>query len=68
MDHDVTVDQFDGVVRNITTCNILSFSDEELPPEGRKHNYALLISIRCGEVSLSNVLVDIGSSLNVMQK
>ena len=68
MDHDVTVDQFDGVVGNITTCNVLSFSDEELLLEGRKHNYALHISMRCREESLSNILVDTGSSLNVMPK
>lgn len=35
-DYDVIMDQFDGVVRNITTYNVLSFSDEELLLEGRK--------------------------------
>lgn len=48
--------------------NVLSFSDEELLPQGRKHNYALHISMRCREDSLSNVLVDTCSSLNVMPK
>lgn len=68
VDHDVTTDQFDGIVGNITTYNVLSFSEEELPPEGRKHNYALYISIRCQEDSLFNILVDLSSSLNVMSK
>ena len=68
VDHDVTIDQFDGVVGNVMACNVLSFNDEELPPEGRKHNYALHISLRFREDSLSNDLVDIGSSLNVMPK
>lgn len=68
VDHDVTVDYFDGVVGNITACNVLSFSDEELLLKGRKHNYALHSSMRCREDSLFNVLVDMGSSLNVIPK
>lgn len=68
MDHDVTVDQFDGLEGNITVYNVLSFSDEELLQEGRKHNYALHLSIRCREDSLSNILVDTSYSLNVMPK
>ncbi|XP_050881930.1 uncharacterized protein LOC127085460 isoform X1 [Lathyrus oleraceus] len=34
----ITVDQFDGVVANITACNTLSFSGEELPEDGQNHN------------------------------
>ena len=68
VDHDVTTDQFGGIVANITACNNLSFSDEELPEEGRNHNFALHISMNCQTDSLSNVLVDTGSSLNVMPK
>ncbi|XP_058757379.1 uncharacterized protein LOC131630634 [Vicia villosa] len=68
VDHDVTLDQFNGVVGNITACNNLSFSDEDLPEEGRNHNLALHISVSCKEDSMSNVLIDTGSSLNVMPK
>lgn len=68
MDHEVTIDPFDGIVANITTCNNMSFSDEELPEHGRNHNFALHISMNCQEDALSNVLVDIGSSLNVPTK
>ena len=68
VNHDVTVGQFDGIVGNITACNNLSFSDEELPEEGRNHNLALHISVNCKTDALSNVLVDTGSSLNVMAK
>jgi len=53
---------------NITACNSLSFSDEELPEEGKNHNLALHISVNCKTDALSNVLVDMGSSLNVMAK
>lgn len=68
VDHDVTLDQFDCIVANITTCNNLSFSDEEMPKQGRNHNLALHISINCQEGSLSNMLVDTRSSLNVLPK
>jgi len=68
VDHDVTIGQFGGIVGNITACNNLSFSDEELPTEGRNHNLALHISVNCKTDALSNVLVDTGSSLNVMAK
>jgi len=68
VNHDITIGQFDGVVGNITACNNLSFSDEELPEEGRNHNMALHISVNCNTDALLNVLVDTGSSLNVMAK
>ena len=68
MEHDVTVDQFDHIVANITSCNNLSFYDEELHEEGRNHNLALHISMNCKEDALSNVLVDTGSSLNMLPK
>ncbi|XP_050919131.1 uncharacterized protein LOC127136637 [Lathyrus oleraceus] len=68
MDHDVTIGQLDGIVSNITACNNLSFSDEKLLEQGRNHNLALHISMNYQEHALSNVLVDIGSYLNVMPK
>ncbi|KAI5400399.1 hypothetical protein KIW84_065331 [Lathyrus oleraceus] len=68
VEQDVTVDQFDHIVANITSCNNLSFCDEELPEEERNHNLALHISMNCKEYALSNVLVDTGSSLNVLLK
>ncbi|XP_050919124.1 uncharacterized protein LOC127136630 [Lathyrus oleraceus] len=68
MDHNVTIDQFDGIVANITACNKLSFSDEELPDQGRNHNLAMHISMNYQEDVMSNLLVDTGSSLNVLPK
>jgi len=65
---DVTIGQFEGIVGNITACNSLSFSEEELRVEGKNHNLALHISVNCKTDALSNVLVDTGSSLNVMAK
>ncbi|KAI5400872.1 hypothetical protein KIW84_065643 [Lathyrus oleraceus] len=68
MDHDVTIEQFDSIVANITACNNLSFCDADLPDEGRDHNLALHISMSCKDDVMSNVLVDTGSSLNVLPK
>ncbi|KAI5443780.1 hypothetical protein KIW84_012430 [Lathyrus oleraceus] len=68
VDHDVTIEQFDSIVANITACNNLSFCDSDLSEEGRDHNLALHISMGCKEDAMSNVLVDTGSSLNVLPK
>lgn len=68
VDYDVSIDQFSGIVGNITACHNLSFNDEELPEQGKNHNLALHISVNCGVDALSNVLIDTGSSLNVMSK
>lgn len=64
----ITVDQFDRMVANITICNTLSFSKDELPEDGQDHNRALHVSIKCKEEALARVLVDIVSSLIVMPK
>ena len=62
VDHDITLGQFGSIVGNVTSCDNLSFSDEDLPAEGRKHNLALNISVLCKSDSLSNVLIDTGSA------
>ncbi|KAI5401652.1 hypothetical protein KIW84_066214 [Lathyrus oleraceus] len=46
----------------------MSFCDSDLPEEGRDHNLALHISMNCRNDAMSNVLVDTGSSLNVLPK
>ncbi|XP_050889412.1 uncharacterized protein LOC127094649 [Lathyrus oleraceus] len=68
VEHDVMVHQFDQIVANINSCNNLSFYVEELLEEGRNHNLTLHISMNCKEDSLSNILVDTGSSLDVLPK
>lgn len=66
--HEISVCRFEGVVNNIASSISLGFSDDELPPEGRKYNKALHISIERVNTILSRVLVDTGSSLNVLPK
>ncbi|RDX86767.1 hypothetical protein CR513_31856, partial [Mucuna pruriens] len=48
--------------------NHLTFLDEEILAEGRGHNRALNISVKCPDHILTQMLVDNGSSLNVMLK
>lgn len=62
------VDQLNGVVTNITTCSTLSFSNDEFLEEGKDHNRALHVLVRCKDNSLARVLFDTGSSLNVIPK
>lgn len=65
---DITMVQFDSAVANIPTRNFLGFSDNEIPSKGRNYNKVLHISLICVDTLLSRVLVDMGSSLNVIPK
>jgi hypothetical protein len=68
VNQDITVAQFDGVCNNITASRCLGFIDAELPVEGTSHNKVLHISMKCQDNTIERVLVDTGSSLNVMPK
>ncbi|XP_050889228.1 uncharacterized protein LOC127094438 [Lathyrus oleraceus] len=63
---DISVIQFDDVVANLNASSCLMFTDDDLPPNGRKHNMALHIFIKCTKVTLARVLVDTGASLNML--
>lgn len=65
---DIVVDLFNEVVSNITTSNYLNFRNGEWPTEGIPQNKALYIYVKCHDNILTGVLVNIGSSLNVMPK
>jgi len=65
---DITVNQFDGIVGNIVANNYLTFIDDEMTVDGKKHNRALHISVKCMDYVIARVLVDTGSSLNVMPR
>ena len=62
------MNQLEGIVANVHTSNGLGFTDSDLTPGGRDHNKALHISMECKDTVLSHVLVDTGSSLNVLPK
>ncbi|XP_058761629.1 uncharacterized protein LOC131635043 [Vicia villosa] len=65
---EIFVNQFENCVVSLTTSNYLGFSDADLTPTGKGHNKALHISIECKGTTVSHVLVDNGSSLNVLPK
>jgi len=65
---DISVEGLEGIVNNITANNYLTFTEEEIPAEGRGHNRALHVSVKCMEHVMAKVLIDNGSSLNVMPK
>ena len=68
VENDMPLELFSSLIGNITSCNNLSFYDDELPDEGRNHNLALHISMNCKHALLSNVLIDNGSALNVIPR
>ena len=65
---EISVNQLEGVIANVNTRHGLGFTDLDLTPEGRNHNRALHIMMECKGAVLSHVLVDTGSSLNVLPK
>ncbi|RDY00803.1 hypothetical protein CR513_15956, partial [Mucuna pruriens] len=65
---DITPAKFGGIINNITTSRHLSFFEEEVPFEGKCHNQPLHIAVRCRNYMIARVLIDNGSSLNVMPK
>ena len=38
MEQDISLDKFDGIVSHITANNYLTFTEDEIPSEGRGHN------------------------------
>ena len=63
-----SADQFKDCVASLTADYGLGFSDANLTPKGRKHNYALHVSIECRGTTMAHVLVETRSSLNVLPK
>jgi hypothetical protein len=62
---DITGPSFENMVTSILVTNQLTFSDDELPPEGRGHIKALYISVKTNDHIESRVLINNGSALNV---
>ncbi|XP_075633441.1 uncharacterized protein LOC142605901 [Castanea sativa] len=53
------------MVSTVLATNQVSFTDDELPPEGREHTLRMHIIVRCEDMIVSSVLIDNGSALNV---
>ncbi|RDY11603.1 hypothetical protein CR513_03703, partial [Mucuna pruriens] len=65
---DIMPEKFEGIINNITASRHLSFFEDEIPTEGRSHNQPLHIVVKCDIYMIARVLIDNGSSLNVMPK
>ena len=64
--HNASVDKIDRLVGNVMMDNYVSFSDDEIPPDGHGSTKALHITTKVKDCTLPKVLIDNGSSLNVM--
>ena len=66
VEQNISLDKFEGIVNNITINDFLTFLDDEIPVEGRGHNKALHVFVKCLDHVITRVLIDNGSSLNVI--
>ena len=64
--HNASTNKIDRLVGNIMMDNYISFSDDEIPPNGHGSTKALHITTKVKDCTLPKVLIDNGSSLNVM--
>ena len=64
--HNAPVDKIDRLVGNIMMDNYISFSDDEIPLNGRGSTKALHIITKVKDCTLPKVLIDNRSFLNVM--
>ena len=62
----ISLDDVDQLIGNITAGACIAFIDEEIPQEGRDSAKALHITVKCKSYTLLRALLDNGSSLNVM--
>ncbi|KAI5406040.1 hypothetical protein KIW84_052700 [Lathyrus oleraceus] len=52
---EISVNQLEGVIANVSTRHGLGFTDLDLTPEGRNHNKALHITMECKGAVLSHM-------------
>ena len=64
--HNISVDKIDRLVGNVMMDNYISFSDDEISPDGHGSTKALHITTKVKDCTLPKVLIDNGSSLNVI--
>ncbi|KAA3485545.1 RNA-directed DNA polymerase (Reverse transcriptase), Ribonuclease H-like protein [Gossypium australe] len=62
----VSIEKLDRWVKNLNADNFISFSDDEIPLNGRGSVKALHIMTNCKGYIVPDVLIDNGSALNVM--
>ena len=65
---DITQDTMEHLVGRIQASNYLYFTEDELDPEGTGHNKPLYITVKYKDCLIDKVLVDNGSTLNVLPR
>ncbi|KAK5811418.1 hypothetical protein PVK06_026749 [Gossypium arboreum] len=63
---DISVNKLDRLVNSISSDNFIYFNNDEIPPRGIGSTKALHITTRCKGYTLPSVLIDNGSTLNVL--
>ncbi|XP_052479507.1 uncharacterized protein LOC128034720 [Gossypium raimondii] len=63
---DISVNQLDQLVNNISANNFIFINDDERPSGGMGSTKALHITTRCKGYMLPGVLIDNGSALNIL--
>ena len=66
MSNNALIDKIDRLVGNVMMDNYISFSDDEIPPDGHGSTKVLHITTKVKDCTLPKVLIDNESSLNVM--
>lgn len=61
---DLDTNQFQAMVRNITTTRLLTFSGQDFPAQP-SHNHALHLEVLVHKNKVKRVLVDGGTGLNI---
>ncbi|KAL0010983.1 hypothetical protein SO802_006091 [Lithocarpus litseifolius] len=56
---------FEGMVSTVLATNQISFTDDQLPLEGRNYTLPMHIIVKCEDMIVARVLIDNGSTLNV---
>ncbi|XP_070010063.1 uncharacterized protein [Nicotiana sylvestris] len=53
------------MVGQVLESHKITFHEDELPPEGLRHNKALHITVQCGDYLITRILIDGVSSVNI---
>ena len=61
----ITNSSFEGMLSLVLATNQVSFSNDELPPEGRDYTLAMHFVVKYEDIIVTRVLIDNGSALNV---
>ena len=64
--HNISMEGINQLIGNMKIGAFIVFSDKEIPPESKGSTKALHITIKCKNHIMPRVLLDNGSSLNVI--